>query len=93
MTASTAALPHWKRNLMDMPPAYWRLLVRHIPGIAVDRLTRDIRSGLFAGDGLRMRARELRVHLSPAIRKRVQLEVMPLLGLEHDGLEASVWFD
>ena len=89
----TASLPNWKRDLMDMPPAYWDLLVRHIPGIAVDRLARDIRSGLFAVDGLRLRARELRAHLSPAIRTRTQVEVMPLLGLEHDGLGASVWFD
>jgi len=56
-------------------------------------LIRDIRSRLFAVDDLRMRARELRVHLSPAIRRRAQLEVMPLLGLEHDGLEAAMWFD
>jgi hypothetical protein len=89
----TAALPNRKRDLMDMAPAYWALLVRHIPGIAVDRLTRDIRSGLFAVDGLRLRARELRAHRSPAIRKRAQLEVMPLLGLEHEGLEQSVRFD
>ena len=89
----TTPLPNTKRNLMDMAPAYWRLLVRHIPGIALDRLTRDIRSGLFAVDGLHLRARELRAHLSPAIRKRTQLEIMPLLGLEHDGLDTSVRFD
>ena len=89
----TAALPNRKRDLMDMAPAYWALLVRHIPGIAVDRLTRDIRSRLFAVDGLRLRARELRAHRSPAIRKRAHLEVMPLLGLEHEGHERSVRFD
>jgi hypothetical protein len=89
----STALPNGRQILVDMAPAYWRLLVRHIPGIAVDRLIRDIRSRLFAVDDLRMRARELRVHLSPAIRKRAQLEVMPLLGLEHDGLEAPMWFD
>ena len=89
----TAPLLNLKRNVMDMPPAYWRLLVRHIPGIAVDRLTRDIHSGLFAADGLRLRARELRAHLSPTIRTRTQLEVMPLLSLEQDGIEASVRFD
>lgn len=89
----TAALPDSKRRPVDMAPAYWRLLVRYIPGIAVDRLLRDVRSGLFAVDGLRMRARELRVHLKPAIRKRTQLEVMPLLGLEYDGLEGAMWFD
>ena len=54
---------------------------------------RDIRSEQFAGDGLRMRARELRAHSSPAIRNRAQLEVVPLLGLVSDGLEASVRFD
>ena len=86
-------LPNGQHILVDMAPAYWRLLVRHIPGIAVDRLIRDIRSRLFAVEDLRMRARELRVHLSPAIRRRAQLEVMPLLGLEHDGLEAAMWFD
>jgi hypothetical protein len=26
-----------------LAPVYWRLLVRRVPGIAVDRLTRDIR--------------------------------------------------
>lgn len=85
--------PHLQHGVMAMAPAYWRLLVRHIPGIAVDRLTRDIRSGLFAVDGLDQRARELRAHLSPAIRSRTQHEVMPLLGLEHDGLDTSVRFD
>jgi hypothetical protein len=78
---------------MAMTPAYWRLLVRHIPGIAVDRLSRDIRSGLFAVDGLDLRARELRAHLSPTIRRRTQLEIMPLLGLEHEGLDRPIRFD
>ena len=81
------------RELMDLAPDYWRFLVRHAPRTAVDRLMRDIRSEQFAGDGLRTRARELRVHSSPAIRNRAQLEVMPLLGLENDGLEASACFD
>jgi hypothetical protein len=78
---------------MDLPPDYWRFLVRHAPRTAVDRLMRDIRSEQFAGDGLRTRACEVRAHSSPAIRNRAQLEVMPLLGLENDGLEASVCFD
>ena len=81
------------RELMDLAPDYWRFLVRHAPRTAVDRLMRDIRSEQFAGDGLRTRARELRAHVSPAIRHRAQLEVMPLLGLESDGLEASACFD
>lgn len=81
------------RELMDLAPDYWRFLVRHAPRNAVDRLMRDIRSEQFAGDGLRTRARELRSHLSPAIRNRAQLEVMPLLGLESDGLEPSTCFD
>ena len=81
------------RELMELAPDYWRLLVRHAPRTAVDRLMRDIRSEQFATDGLRTRARELRAHSSPAIRNRAQLEVVPLLGLEHDGLEASVRFD
>jgi hypothetical protein len=89
----TVPLPNVNRSLMDLAPLYWRLLVRHVPGIALDRLTRDIRSGLFDAEGLRLRARELRAHLNPAIRRRTQLEVMPLLGLEQDGLDASVWFD
>jgi len=81
------------RELMDLAPDYWRFLVRHAPRTAVDRLMRDIRSEQFAGDGLRTRARELRAHSSPAIRNRAQREVMPLLGLESDGLEASACFD
>jgi hypothetical protein len=89
----TLPVPAANLGVLDMAPLYWRLLVRHIPGIAVDRLARDIRSGLFAGDGLRLRARELRAHLSPTIRRRTQVEIMPLLDLEHDGLETSVWFD
>jgi len=47
------------RQLMDLAPDYWRILVRHAPRTAVDRLMRDIRSEQFAGDGLRTRAREL----------------------------------
>ena len=81
------------REPMDLAPDYWRILVRHAPRTAVDRLMRDIRSEQFATDGLRTRACELRAHVRPAIRNRAQLEVMPLLGLESDGLEASVRFD
>ena len=81
------------REPMDLAPDYWRFLVRRAPRTAVDRLMRDIRSEQFAGDGLRTRARELRAHVSPAIRHRAQLEVMPLLGLENDDLDASVCFD
>lgn len=81
------------RDLLDLAPDYWRFLVRHAPRTAVDRLIRDIRSEEFAVDGLRARARELRAHLCPAIRDRAQLEVMPLLNLEYDGLGSSTWFD
>jgi hypothetical protein len=30
---------------MQLAPAYWRLLVLHTPGTAIDRLKRDIRTG------------------------------------------------
>jgi hypothetical protein len=78
---------------MDLAPAYWRLLVRRVPGTAVDRLTRDIRSGLFGIEGLRERARDLRTHLRPDIRERARLEVFPPLEMETDGLEPAARFD
>jgi len=78
---------------MDLAPAYWRLLVRHAPGTAVDRLIRDIRSGLFAVSGLCDRARDLRAHVRPDIRERARLEVFPALGMGTDPLTPALRFD
>jgi len=69
-----------------MEPAYWRLLVLHVPRIAVDRLTRDIHSGRFGRDGLRARARHLRAHLRPDIRERARTELFPVLDMANDRL-------
>ena len=79
--------------LIDLAPAYWRLLVLHVPRIAVDRVTRDIRSGLFGIEGLRARAQDLRAHIRPEIRERARLELLPALGMGNDGLEPSAHFD
>ena len=78
---------------MDVAPAYWRLLVRRVPGTAVDRLTRDIRSGLFGIDELRERARDLRTHLRPDIRERARLEVFPALEMATDGPDPAARLD
>ena len=78
---------------MDLAPAYWHLLVLHVPQIAVDRLARDIRSGRFGRDGLRARARDLRAHLRPDIRERARLELFPALDMGTDGLEPPAYFD
>ena len=80
-------------TVLDLEPAYWRLLVLRAPGIAVDRLTRDIRSGRFGRDGLRARAQDLRAHLRPDIRERARTELFPVLDMANDGLEPSVHFD
>ena len=79
--------------VLDLEPAYWRLLVLHVPQIAVDRLTRDIRSGRFGRDGLRARAHDLRAHVRPEIRERARNELFPALDMANDGLEPSARFD
>ena len=78
---------------LELAPAYWLLLVRHVPGVAVDRLARQIRSGQFNVDGLRARARDLRTHLRADIRERARLELLPALDMGNDGLEPSAHFD
>jgi len=78
---------------MDVAPAYWRLLVHTVPGIAVDRLAREIRSGRFVTEGLRARARDLRTHPRGDIRERARLELFPVLDMGDDGLEPSAHFD
>ena len=78
---------------MDLEPAYWRLLVLHVPQVAVDRLTRDIRSGRFGRDGLRARAHDLRAHLRPDIRERARNELFPVRDMANDGLDPSARFD
>ena len=75
--------------VLDLEPAYWRLLVLHVPGIALDRLTRDIRSGRFGPDGLLARAQDLRAHLRPDIRERARTE-FPELDTADDGLEPNL---
>jgi len=76
-------------TLLDLAPAYWRILVSRVPRTAADRLARDIRSGQFARDGLRSRARDLRTHSRPDIRERARLEFFPALDMGHDGLEPA----
>ena len=77
----------------EIAPAYGRLLVHEIPGIAVDRLAREIRSGQFITEGLRTRARDLRTHHRADIRERARLELFPVLDMGNDGLEPSAHFD
>ena len=79
-------------TVLDLEPAYWRLLVLHAPGIALDRLTRDIRSERFGRDGLRARAQDLRAHVRPDIRERARAELFTL-DIANDGLEPSARFD
>jgi len=79
--------------VLELEPAYWRLLVLHVPSIAVDRLTRDIRSGRFGRDGLCGRAQDLRAHLRPDIRERARTELFPMLDMANDGLEPTAQFD
>ena len=78
---------------VDLPPAYWRILVSQVPRIAADRLARDLRSGRFGREGLRARARDLRAHVRPDIRDRARVEFLPALDMAHDGLEPFVHFD
>ena len=78
--------------VLDLEPAYWRLLVLHAPGIALDRLTRDIRSERFDRDGLRARAQDLRAHVRPDIRERARAELFAL-DIANDALEPSARFD
>lgn len=78
---------------LELAPAYWRILLLHVPRTAVDRVTRDIRTGQFGGDGLRARARDLRAHMRPDIRERARLELFPALEMGDDGLEPSAHFD
>jgi hypothetical protein len=80
-------------TLVDLAPAYWRILVSRVPRTAADRLARDIRSGRFARDGLRSRARDLRAHLHPDIRERARTEFFPTLDMGHDGLGPATYFD
>jgi hypothetical protein len=86
--ASASAAP-----LLDLAPAYWRILVERVPRTAADRLARDIRSGQFGGDGLRQRARDLRAHVRPDIRERARTELFPALSIGHDGIEPTAHFD
>jgi hypothetical protein len=79
--------------LVDLAPAYWRILVSRVPRIAADRLARDLRSGQFRREGLRARARDLRAHVRPDIRDRARIEFLPALEMAHDGLEPFVRFD
>jgi hypothetical protein len=79
--------------VVDLTPAYWRILVAHAPRIAADRLARDIRSQRFGRDGLRARARDLRAHRRPDIRERARTEFLPALEMADDGLERSTRFD
>ena len=78
---------------MDLSPAYWRILVTRVPRVAADRLARDIRSGLFARDGLRARARDLRAHVYPDIRERARTEFFPALDMGLDPPEQPTRFD
>ena len=78
--------------VLDLEPAYCRLLVRHVPGLALDRLTRDIRSGRFGRDGLLARAQDLRAHLRPDIRERARTELF-VLNMANDGLDPSARSD
>ena len=78
--------------VLDLEPAYWRLLVLHVPGIALDRLTRDIRSGRFGRDGLRARAQDLRAHLRRDIRERARTELL-VRDMANDGLDPSARSD
>ena len=79
--------------LVDLAPAYWRILVSRVPRIAADRLARDFRSGQFGREGLRARARDLRAHVRPDIRDRARIEFLPALDMAHDGLAPFVRFD
>jgi hypothetical protein len=79
--------------VIDLAPAYWRILVSRVPRTAADRLARDIRSGQFGREGLRARARDLRAHVRPDIRDRARFEFLPALDMAHDGLEPFVHFD
>jgi hypothetical protein len=80
-------------GLLDLAPAYWRLLVARVPRTAADRLARDIRSGLFNRHGLRARAHDLDAHARPDIRDRARTEFLPALDIVHDEVELFVHFD
>jgi hypothetical protein len=79
--------------LVDLAPAYWRILVSRVPRVAADRLAWDIRSGRFAAAGLQARARDLYAHWRPDIRDRARTEFFVALGLGHDGVEPSAHVD
>ena len=72
---------------MTLAPAYWRLLVVHAPGTAIDRLRRDIRTGQFDRGALLARSRDLRNHVRPDIRARARLEILPELDQAGDPVE------
>ena len=76
---------------MDLS-AYWRILVARVPRVAADRLARDIRSGPFARDGLRARARDLRAHVYPDIRSARAPSFFPALDMRLDPPEQSTRF-
>jgi hypothetical protein len=80
-------------TLVDLAPAYWRILVARVPRVAADRLAWDIRSGRFAAAGLRARARDLAAHWRPDIRDRARTEFFVALGLGPDGVEPSAHGD
>jgi len=80
-------------TLVELAPAYWRILVSRVPRTAADRLARDIRSGRFGRDGLQARARDLSVHSRADIRERARTEFLPALDLGEDGLEPSSHVD
>ena len=65
--------------VIDLPPAYWRLLVSRVPQIAADRLARDIRSGHFTHDHLLARAQDLSNHARARVRERAASELLPAL--------------
>jgi hypothetical protein len=74
---------------IQLAPAYWRLLVMHAPGTAIDRLRRDIRTGRFSREALLARGRDLRDHIRSDIRARARSEIVPELGLTDDLREES----
>jgi hypothetical protein len=80
-------------GVLDLAPAYWRILVDRVPRIAADRLARDIRSGGFGQEGLRARVQDLRSHIRPDIRDRARMEFLPMLDLAPDGIEPFMHFD
>lgn len=73
--------------IIELAPAYWRLLVARVPQIAADRLARDIRSGRFDHDRLVVRANDLRNHTRLRVRERAVAELLPALARPGDAVD------